>query len=275
MVEYLGSGQSALQEIRREGFRVVEIPKRSKQNRETSLDKCLSLAYRMLRPKERRLLFIVASCPGGLFAHHMKHYGGPEASMLAAALGRWSLVQRRDVGVRIDRWYALSPIRSFASRRWRESNEAEAKELTNGLLRDFGLMACAIEAQTQDASEVPLMVWRFWQEWRNFQLVIDEAEARPGDADLAVLASAVCSSMVRFLFVARLPEQGVRVMIRGARIAMRAENWEDASAYIAEAAGLAQRSDDNRLSNAVEVLLEAIPAERGDARSRPSEGDTR
>ena len=265
LVEYLGSGRSALREIRREGARVVEIPKRSKQNRETSLDKCLSLAYRMLRPEEQRLLFVVASCPGGLFPHQMEHYGGPEAPVLAAALGRWSLVQRRDVGVPIDRWYALSPIRSFASRRWRESNEAEAKALTNELLRDFGGMACVIEAQTQDASEVPHMVWRFWQEWRNFQLVIDEAEARPGDADLAVLASGVCSSMVRFFFVARLPEQGVRVMIRGARIAIRAENWEDASAYIAEAADLAQRSDDDRLSNAVEVLFEAIPAERGDA----------
>ena len=69
LVEYLGSGQSALREIKREGARVVEIPKRAEQNRETSLDRCLSLAYRMLSAEEQRLLFVIASCPGGLFAH--------------------------------------------------------------------------------------------------------------------------------------------------------------------------------------------------------------
>ena len=219
----------------------------------------------MLSPEEQRLLFLVASCPGGLFAHQMEHYGGPDAAMLAAGLRRWSLVQRRDVGVPIDRWYALSPIRSFARWRWQEANEADARELINELLRDFGLMAGVIEEQAQDTSEVPQMVWRFWLEWRNLLLVVDEAEARPKDADLTVLASVVCSSMVRFFFVARLPERGVRMVIRGARIAMRSESWKDASGFIVEAAGLAQRSDDVRLAGAVEELLEAIPAKQGDA----------
>ena len=265
LVEYLGSGRSALREIRREGTRVVEIPKRAEQNRETSLDRCLSLAYRMLSAEEQRLLFVIASCPGGLFSHQAEHYGGPGAGILAAALRRWSLVERRDVGVPIDRWYARSPIRSFAVRRWREVNGAEARALANELLRDFGVMAGVIEAEAQGASEVPQMVWRFWLELRNLQLVVDESEARPLDGDLALLASGVCSSMVSFFFVARLPGLGVRMMIRGARIAMRAENWEDASGYIAEAAGLAQRSDDDRIASEVEDLLQAMPAEGGDA----------
>ena len=187
------------------------------------------------------------------------------AAMLAAALRHWSLVERRDVGVPIDRWYALSPIRSFAVRRWREANEAEARALANELLRDFGVMAGVIEAEAQDTLDVPHMVWRFWLERRNLQLVVDESEARPSDGDLALLASCVCSSMVGFFFVARLPGLGVRMMIRGARIAMRAENWEDASGYIADAAGLAQRSHDDRLASAVEELLEAMPAKGGDA----------
>lgn len=265
MVEYLGSGQSVLREIRREGARILEIPKRADQNRETSLDRCLSLAYRMLSAQEQRLLFVIASCPGGLFAHQVERYGGPDAARLAAALRHWSLVERRYVGVPIDRWYALSPIRSFAVRRWRETNEAEARASANELLRDFGVMAGVIDTKTQETLDVPHMVWRFWLEWRNLQLVIDESEARPSDGDLALLASSVCSSMVRFFFVARLPELGVRMMSRGARIAMRAENWEDASGYIAEAAGLAQRSDDDRLASAVEVLLRAMPAEGGEA----------
>ena len=208
LVEYLGSERSAVREIRQDGARAVEVPKRAEQNRETSLEKCLSLAYRMLSPEERRLLFVVANCPGGLFEHQVRHYGGPDATMLAAALRRWCLVQRRDVGVSIDRWYALSPIRSFAERRWREANEDEAMALRNELLRDFGGMAHVIDQQAQGTSEVPQMVWRFWLEWRNLQRVIDEAETRPEEADLLLLASVVCSSMVRFFFVARLPEGG-------------------------------------------------------------------
>ena len=264
MVEYLESGQSALQAIGREGARVVEVPKRAEQNRETSLDKCLSLAYRMLSVEEKRLLFVIASCPGGLFAHQLEHYGGSDAAMLAAALRRWSLVEKRDVGVSIDRWYSLSPIRSIAVRRWREENEAEARALANDLLRDFGLMAGAIEENAQNTSDIPQMVWRFWLEWRNLQLVVDESEAHPSDGDLALLANCVCSSMVGFFFVARLPKVGVRMIIRRARIALRAGNWEDASGYISEAASLAQRSDDNQLSSEVEELLKEMPAEGGD-----------
>ena len=264
LVEYLESGQSALQAIGREGARVVEVPKRGEQNRKTSLDMCLSLAYRMLSVEEKRLLFVIASCPGGLFAHQLEHYGGSDTAMLAAALRRWSLVERRDVGVSINRWYALSPIRSIAVRRWREENEAEAKALTNDLLRDFGLMAVGIEENAQDTSDIPHMVWRFWLEWRNLQLVVNESEAHPSDSDLALLATCVCSSMVGFFFVARLPKLGVRMMIRGARIALRAGNWEEASGYIAEAASLAQRSDDNRLASEVEELLKEMPAEGAD-----------
>ena len=262
-VEHLGSGRSAVRQIRREGARSMEFPKRAKQNRETSLDRCLSLAYQNLSAEEQRLLFVIARCPGGLFAHQIEHFGGPDAAMLAAALRRWSLAERRDVGIGIDRWYALSPIRSFAAWRWCQENEAEAEVLANEMLHQFGAMACLISVNSESASDVPHMVWRFWLEWRNFLLVVDEADAHPSDGDLAQFAIGVCSSMVRFCFVARLANLGVRVMIRGARIAMRTENWESACGFIAEAASLAQRGDDDQLARAVEELLEEVPVEVG------------
>ena len=265
LVEHLGSERSAFREIGREGARVVEIPKRAEHNRETSLDRCLSLAYRMLNAEEQRLLFVIASCPGGLFAHQVERYGGPDAAMLVAALRHWSLVERRDVGVPIDRLYALSPIRSFAVRLWRETNAVEAAALTDDLLRDFSVFAGVIEHKAQTTPELPHMVWRLQLEWRNLQLVVDESEERRSDREFALLASGVCSSLVRFFFLARLPGLGVRMMIRGARIAMRAENWEDASEHIVEAAGLAQRSDDDQLMSAVEELLETMPTEAGNS----------
>lgn len=241
LAEYPGSVRSALREISREGARVVEIPKQAKQNRETPPDRCLSHACRMPSAEELRLLFPIASCSAGLFSYQAEHYGGTVSGILAAALRRWSLVERMDVGLLIDRWYALTPIRSFAVRRRRRANGVEAKALIDKLPRDIVAMAGAIEAKAQDKSELPHMARRFWLEPRNLQLVVDESEANPSDGELAPLAFGVCSSMVSFFFVARLPRLGVRTMIRGARIAMRADNWKDARVYIAEAAGIAQR----------------------------------
>ena len=155
LVDYLGSERSALREIRRAGANVVEIPKRSGQNRETSLDHCLALAYEMLTPEERRTLYVIASCPGGLFAHQVEHYGGENAALLTAALRRWSFVQTKDTGVPIDRWYALSPIRSFATRRWRETNESEARDIRDELLRDFAGMGAVIGMQSDEGAGHP------------------------------------------------------------------------------------------------------------------------
>ena len=265
LVEHVGSWAGAANEVGRRGARIVEIPERSGQTRETSLERCLSLAHDMLEPEAKRLLYAIASCPGGVMACQLERYAGTEMPRLTAVLRRWSLVQAREAGLPSERWYALSPIRSFAIQRWSEENPTEAQAVTDTLLHDFGTMAAVIALRAEEDGDIPHMLWRFSKEWPNLRLVVDAAEARTGDAELGSLATGVCASMMKFFFVARLPEQGVRLMTRGARIAMRDGRSEDTSGYIAQAASLAMRSREHRLAAEVEALLEGVAAESGGA----------
>ena len=264
LVEYFGSGRHALTAINCEGTDVVEIPKRDTQNRETSLRKCLNLAYRMLNPKEQRLLFIVANCPGGICESLIERFSDTDGLNLIAGLRRWSLVQRQDSTGRLDRWYALSPIRSHVRQLWSKANEAEAKDLRYKIPREFSEMASAIELQTKEAKQVPYMVWRLSLEMRNLLYVTEQAETHSDELYIRTLASSVCSSLVRFFFILRLPEEGVGMMIRAIQIAMRAGDWKVASGYIAEAVSLAQRNDNERLIVKVERILQSLPVGKGD-----------
>ena len=266
LVEHIGSWAGAAEEVRQRGARIVEIPERSGQTRETSLERCLSLAYDMFEPEAKRLLYAIASCPGGVMAYQLERYAGMEVPRLTAVLRRWSLVQAREVGLPSERWYALSPIRSFAMQRWSEETPTEAQAVTDALLHDFGMLATVIALRSDEDADIPHMLWRFSQEWPNLQLVVDAAEARPEDAELGLLATVVCASTMKFFFVARLPEHGVRLMTRGARIAMRDGRFEDASGYIAQAASLALRSGERRLAGEMEAMLEGVAAESGEAK---------
>ena len=261
LVNYLGSGRTVREQIDTKGAGVIEIPKRTEQDRQTSLVRCLSLAFETLDADEQRLLYLISSCPGGIFAHHLKCYGGAETPLLVGALRRWSLVQTNDGGAPIERSYVLSPIRAYVKQRWREEHPSEAQVLTGTLLRNFGLMAAVIEGQSEDAANVPHMVSRFSQELPNLLLVIDEAEIHPGNAELSLLASTICGALMRFFFVSRLPERGVYLMKRGAKIEMRDGDGIAASRTIAQAAALAQRGQDPRTAAELESLLDQIPSE--------------
>ena len=265
LVEHIGSWAGAAKEVERRGARIVEIPQRSGQTRETSLEHCLSLAYDLLEPEAKRLLYVIASCPGGVMAYQLERYAGTEVPRLTAMLRRWSLVQAREAGKPSERWYALSPIRSFAMQGWSEENPTEAQAVTEALLHDFGTLAAVIALRSEEDGDIPYMLWRFSKEWPNLRLVVDAAEARAEDAELGILATNVCASTMKFLFVARLPEQGARLMTRGARIAMRDGRFEDASGYIAQAASLALRSGERRLVADVEAILEGVAAKSGEA----------
>ena len=260
LVDHLGSGEVARVQLDKRGAQIVEIQRRAEQTPQTSLAHCLSLAYDKLLESERRLLYVIANCPGGIFAHQLEYYGGPDAPLLVAGLRHWSLVQTQEADAAIARWYAVSPISSYVRQRWAEQHATEAQVLRETIVKDFGVMAAVIGMQSEDADDVPNMLWRFSQELPNMFVVVDEAEAQPGNQELSLLAAGVCSSLMHYFFVSRLPEQGVQLMRRGAQIAMREGNWQGASAMVAQAAALAQRSHDPRITAMVESMLDGISA---------------
>lgn len=258
LVNHLGSGLEARKLIDVQGVEVIKLQKRTLQNRQTSLALCLSLAYEILNNDEQRLLYLIASCPGGIFGHQLEHFAGIHAPLVVAALRRWSLVQMRDIDIQIERFHVVSPIRSYVRQRWSEEHEPEAQAIMAELLRVFGVMATVIDMQSQEAANIPHMLSRFSEELPNLLLVVEEAEAQSGNADLSLFAHAICTALMRYFFVARLSEQGVRLMMRGAKLAMRDGNWNRASANIVQAATLMQRGHDQRIAVDLESMLDEI-----------------
>ncbi len=259
LAAYFGSGAVALERISQRGTAAVELQKRSKHDRRASLGICLSLAYDALESDERRLLFLLANAPGGLFVLGLEagHFGF-DAIAAAAGLRRWCLVNSSDPGEARERLYTLAPIASYADRRWRDENAEYVAQILVELCRNLAVMAAVISERADDPAEVPYMLARYAEELPNFLRVFDAAERYPENAELALLTAGLCVSLMRFFFIRRLPEQGAALMRRGAELALRDGEMKRAAGMIVQMVALAHRSDDENLRRTAELLVDRL-----------------
>ena len=260
LVNHFGSSTIALEQIRRRGADMLEIQKRSSQTRRTSLRTCLSLAYDALTDDERRLLYVVANAPGGLFSRMLEdqpEWVGDGRSAIAGAW-RWGLIEGTDRGEPRERVRMLSPIASYAVVRWGEERPEEAKRLTMELAKTFGVMAAVISTHSEKNGGLPNMVGRFEEELPNLLKVLDLAERQDEDAQLGKMATGICGGLMRYFFVIRLGHLGSQVMLRGARIALRDGRMRSASSLLTLAVGLAYRSQERIDIKGALALIEEI-----------------
>lgn len=270
LVNFFGSGRSAYEQIERRGVELLEIQKRSSLDRRTSLRVCLSLAYEALTPDEQQLLFLVANAPGGLFSVWIEsgHLGIANAQLASAGVRRWSLLQVTAPGKQNERYYVLSPIASYVISRWQTAAPNEAHSLAKELARHFAIMAAAIDSRSGNPIEIPYMVDRFKLELPNLLRVFDFAEREPEDAELSQFAGWICSALIRYFFITRLGATGSRLMLRGARIAIRDGKPKKASALLTQMVGLALRNNDRSQLDGVMALLNELERETTDAELR-------
>lgn len=257
LVSFFGSGRVAREQIEQRGVEIIEVQKRALPDRRTSLRVCLSLAYEALNPDEQRLLFLIANAPGGMFSVFVEadQLGIVNARLAIAGALRWSLVRIEARGDQSERLYMLSPIAQFVISRWRNDAPDETVNLTKELARMFAIMAAAIYKQSENPNQIPYMLARLEQELPNLLRVIDFAEKEPGDAELSLFTSGVCSALMSYFFVHRLGDAGSRVMLRGARIAIRDKELKRASDLLTQMVGLATRSEDQtELYRAIDML---------------------
>lgn len=260
LVNYFGSSGIALEQIRRRGADMLEIQKRSSQTRRTSLRTCLSLAYDALTEDERRLLYVVANAPGGLFSRMLEdqpEWVGDGRSAIAGAW-RWGLIEGTDRGEPRERVRMLSPIASYAVARWGEEHPEEAKRLTMELAKNFGVMAAVISTHSEQNGGLPNMVGRFEEELPNLLRVLDLAERQVEDLQLGMMATGICAGLMRYFFVIQLGHLGSQVMLRGARIALRDGRIRSASSLLTLAVGLAYRSQERIDIKAALALIDKI-----------------
>jgi tetratricopeptide (TPR) repeat protein len=266
LINHFGSSAITLNQIRRRGADVLEIQKRSSQNRHTSLRTCLSLAYDALTDDERRLLYVVASAPGGLFSQMLEDNQDwvSDARSAIAAVWKWGLIEGANRGEPRERVRMLSPIASYAIARWRDESPDEARRLTMDLARNFGVMAAVLAMHSEKNGGFPNMVARFEEELPNLLRVLDLAEKQIDDSQLGLIATGVCATLMRYFFVIHLGHIGSQVMLRGARIAVRDGRMRSASNLLAMTVGLAHRSQERIDLVAALVLIDEIGRESDD-----------
>lgn len=246
LINHFGSSAIALDQVRRRGSDMLEVQKRSSQSRRTSLRTCLSLAYDALTDDERRLLYVVANAPGGLFSRMLEDQPDWVSDGRSAIAGawRWGLIEGTNRGELHERIRMLSPIASYAISQWREERPDEAKSLTMDLAQNFALMAAVISMQSEKHGGLPNMVGRFDEELPNLLRVLDLAEKQLDDPKLGVMATGICFELMRYFFVIHLGHIGSQVMMRGARLALRDGMTRSASNLLTMAVGLAHRSQE-------------------------------
>jgi len=266
LINYFGSSSIALSQIQLRGADLLEIQKRSSQNRLTSLKTCLSLAYDALTDDERKLLYVVANAPGGLFSRMFDHGQGwvSDGRSAIAASRRWGLIEVKEQGGTRERVHVLSPIASYAVARWREDRPDEARHLTKQLAKELALMAAVIEMHSEKNGGLPNMLGRFEEELPNLLRVLDLAEKELDDGELGVMATGICSALMRYFFVIQLGDIGSQVMMRGARIALREGRMKSASGLLTRMVGLAYRSQERIDIKPAFALIDEIELKAGD-----------
>jgi tetratricopeptide (TPR) repeat protein len=111
------------------------------------------------------------------------------------------------------------------------------------------------------------MVGRFEEELPNLLRVLDLAEKQLDDPKLGVMATGICSELMRYFFVIHLGHIGSQVMLRGARIALRDGRMRSASDLLTMTVGLAHRSHEPIDTSAAMALIDEIGHKSDDPRT--------
>lgn len=198
--------------------------------------------------------------PAGLFAAQIEDDFfdiGADLDALAS-LRRWHLIYSDDDPDR-ERLQTLPPIRMFVIQRFAEDEPEESERLKSELLYSIAMMVGVIEQQSSGSDQIDYMIARYSEDMPNIRWLIDEAEADPADSRLSLLATATCSSLVRYFFVLRLSEEGASLMRRAAELALTGGRPDRAASFVVQMIGLARRYHSNliELADSFMVRIEA------------------
>ena len=259
LVDFFGSGATALRRIREQGSQSIRLQKRSSHGSQTSLECSLSLAYDSLEYAEKKLLWLVANAPAGLLSAQVEvgdSFGLQDPALAIAGLRRWSLIRSIRPGERNERLYALSPVRSFVARRWQEENPEEAETSLRQLLVEFAFMAGDLDRHASGNDGIVQMVERYREELPNLLRVLEAV--RPSDDEFALLTYALCGSLMRYFFLLGFSEKGTEIMRKAVDVAMQRGEHVHAADFAVRLLTLARRSDDRRSIDAAVKLLDTV-----------------
>ena len=257
LTSHFGSMRRCIEAVNDRGSSAIALPARQRQDRRSSLNLCLDVAFKALSRNAQAMLWLIAQAPAGLFAAQLEreHFDISDPVEALAELRRWNLIYTADPGIR-ERIHCLSPIRLFVAGTWETANCEWAGKLKRSLLLDIAMMVSVIEDRSQDAEQIAYMIDRYSEEMPNIDYLIDEAFGDEADDEAALLAEAVCSSLVRYFFVLRMADEGGQAMLKASRIAIANKRPDRAASFAAMFVGLARRSGADIAAVAEEIIVD-------------------
>ncbi|MBR0553519.1 NB-ARC domain-containing protein [Stakelama marina] len=255
ITSHYGSMRHCIDLVNERGSQAIALPARQRHDRTSSLNICLDVTFHALSPEAQAMLWVIAQAPAGLFRAQLErgNFEIREPVEALAQLRRWNLIYTTDPGIR-ERIHCLSPIRLFVADRWPTANREWADKLKRSLLLDIAMMVSVIEDRSLEAEEVGYMVARYSEEMPNIDYLINEAFKKEANDEVALLAEAVCSSLVRYFFVQRMAEEGGHAMLKAARIALANKRPDRAASFAGMLIGLARQSGAHIAGVAEEVI---------------------
>lgn len=263
LLRYFKSTQVVVDRVKSFGVQAFANPTRRQQTKESSLEACFSVAYSLLQPSERRLLFLLSHCPAGCISALFSDegpFGIQDSQRAVAELARWHLITVDTSAWPFPRLRAMSPVRAFARCAFEIDDAKIAEALFYELASELVLQAAVIDDRYTSDGNVGLGTRRLSQEFPNFSYIFDESVrlASTNPAYLRIVCSLAFSLQV-FCFVAGRSRRGLQIMRAGAEAATKAGQLGLASSLLLQQVCFAQRDGDHKLAATTIDEICALP----------------
>ena len=264
--DHYGGSTGAMGSINAKGAAAVYLPGRTRQMPTTSLELCLRTAYDALSHDARKLLCALSECPAGVLTHYLEGDWLELGDTLEALaeLRRWHLLELVHVRDALTRTLVLGPIRAFASQTLRNEDQPSYEETIERLSHAFKMMVAVLELNYSNAESTAYVVTRYGEELPNFLRLLETARGFPEKTALGLTTVSITQAMMRYFFVRGLPEQGARVMLEAAELAVDIGHAKRASGLILQSCALADRARDPAIMAAGFALAAKLEAQISD-----------
>jgi len=266
LLRYFKSPSIVAERISRFGAATIALPGRQAQTKDTSLNACLSVAYRELSDDARRTLFALSYCPAGCFSNQFPwaRLNINDSQLAVAELNHWGLVMLDDCW-NPARLGVLSPIRSFCRIAFAQDDAVEANRLFGVLAEYVETLTAVLDSRYTKPGDAGSSTRRFEEEFPNLCYVFDEA-VRLSSLD-GLYDRLICSlsfSLQVFCFVSGRSHRGLRILDAGVHSASRLGLPGLASALLLQIANFSARVNDQASASAAYQRVVALSAGEDD-----------
>ncbi len=263
IIRFYGSPTNALKAIKAKSF---ITPARSKLDKYTSLEICLSIAYEALNPDALKLLWALSELPSGIFKSFIES-GFVKVNSIDEALAylyHWNLIEPIYKLESIERIGMLSPIRQFVRNKTNADNHHKELEQTITELSEFYCIWIAvIEKKFSAPEDLRGYLDRLEHEIDNLLNLMSVICKKFDNRQLVETANNLGMTLMKYFFVSNEVAQGSLMLSDLISLSINTKIYNGLTTLLAQFITLATRTKDidliakgKEFINIVEPLLD-------------------